>query len=710
MVICSVPTGSTVTEWLRDGTLLDIDNNERLLVIQIGGGQFYRLVIMNIQQSDSGHYQCRASSNQLSPMSGYVNVIFIQITALPQQQLVYQTDSTVLCSSVNDTLVNWFTGDGDPIVNNGTYSIEDDGLHITSVQLYHHRQYECEHTISGFFQSRTVTIDVTVVVPSMVLSAPSNMSIRQDSDFSISFNYLAIPLPNFTWYINDVIYQSADGSTTDGTHTMMFTSASEEGWYRCVVQNEFGRAEYSVFVDLLVPPTITSLNDQVVAMGTSLVLNCLSQGDVPLNYQWRFSGGTLDSDDRVSGLTSNTLTITEIIETDNGTYTCRVENDHGMDIANAVAIVIGTPDMLSDVSSSGITSTTALVTWTITTNTINRPVDHIIVQYHISNSSNVVMVNVSADMTGVILEGLIPNTLYTFNVAASNLAGNSPFSSDKGFLTPRGAPKIASETGSSSAYNSVQLSVTLQYDGGSPITAICLEFRVAGTTNILSEYTRMYPTTQVNATATSWEFTVTGLQYEENGYEVIVTPFNSIGQGVSFVSQPIILFTAPPGKPNKPLLQTSSVKQTSLVISCSSNDLGQPPLNMFIFEVIKPTQRNYSANLVSYSAGTLVSIIITNLTSGTNYTFACYAGSVVGVGEESDQTVFMTSAEIPTTTGSSSIEGNILGIIIGAACAITLILLSLSLILAYYSYRKRRKYNTKMSIDSPNNIPLYYMT
>ena len=99
---------------------------------------------------------------------------------------------------------------------------------------------------------------------------------------------------------------------------------------------------------------------------------------------------------------------------------------------------VGTPDMLSDASSSGITSTTALVTWTITTNTINRPVDHIIVQYHISNSSDVVMVNVSADMTGVTLEGLIPNTLYTFNVAASNLAGNSPFSSDKGFLTPRG--------------------------------------------------------------------------------------------------------------------------------------------------------------------------------------------------------------------------------------------------------------------------------
>jgi len=90
----------------------------------------------------------------------------------------------------------------------------------------------------------------------------------------------------------------------------------------------------------LVPPTITSLNDQMVAMGTNLVLNCLSQGDVPLNYQWSFSEGTLDNDGRVSGLTSNTLTITEITETDNGTYTCTVMNDHGTVSADALAIVI----------------------------------------------------------------------------------------------------------------------------------------------------------------------------------------------------------------------------------------------------------------------------------------------------------------------------------------------------------------------------------
>ena len=109
------------------------------------------------------------------------------------------------------------------------------------------------------------------------------------------------------------------------------------------------------------------------------------------------------------------------------TYTSRLYNN---------ILHIGTPEMLSDVSSSELTSTTVLISWSITTETVNRPVDHIIVQYHTSTSSDVV--NVSADMTSVTLEGLIPNTFYTYTVTASNFAGTSPASGDQGFITPIG--------------------------------------------------------------------------------------------------------------------------------------------------------------------------------------------------------------------------------------------------------------------------------
>ena len=74
-IICTIPADDTITAWLRDGTVLDINDNGRLSVLEIGGtGQFYRLVINNIQQSDSGHYQCRTSSSESLP-SGNVNVI-----------------------------------------------------------------------------------------------------------------------------------------------------------------------------------------------------------------------------------------------------------------------------------------------------------------------------------------------------------------------------------------------------------------------------------------------------------------------------------------------------------------------------------------------------------------------------------------------------------------------------------------------------------
>jgi len=96
-------------------------------------------------------------------------------------------------------------------------------------------------------------------------------------------------------------------------------------------------------------------------------------------------------------------------------------------------------------------------------------------------------------------------------------------------------------TGSSDAYNSVQLTITLQYDGGRPVTSITVEFRTTGTTNILTEYTTTYPIPQDNAT--SWDFSVTNLEYEESGYEVLATPLNSIGQGDGTTSQPITLFT-----------------------------------------------------------------------------------------------------------------------------------------------------------------------
>ena len=89
----------------------------------------------------------------------------IQITAPSPQQLFYHTNGTIECSSVNDTIPVWHTVVPEVHINdNATYTVEDGGLDITNVQLYHHQRYKCEHVLaSNAFLARSVIIDVEIL-------------------------------------------------------------------------------------------------------------------------------------------------------------------------------------------------------------------------------------------------------------------------------------------------------------------------------------------------------------------------------------------------------------------------------------------------------------------------------------------------------------------------------------------------------------------
>ena len=68
--------------------------------------------------------------------------------------------------------------------------------------------------------------------------------------------------------------------------------------------------------------------------------------------------------------------------------------------------------------------------------------------------------------------------------------------------------------------------------------------------------------------------------------------------------------------------------------------------NNYYINVTSILVRFYIAELPSYSAGANVSIVATNLSSDTEYVFTCYATSVVGDGEHSDQ-ITVRTGEFP---------------------------------------------------------------
>jgi len=91
--------------------------------------------------------------------------IGIQITAPSPQKLIYQKNGTIEYSSANNTIAMWYMLETRSYVrSNETYSIVQEGLSITNVQLYHEQLYRCEHLLqSDPFIIRSVIISVELL-------------------------------------------------------------------------------------------------------------------------------------------------------------------------------------------------------------------------------------------------------------------------------------------------------------------------------------------------------------------------------------------------------------------------------------------------------------------------------------------------------------------------------------------------------------------
>ena len=72
MVVCRAPAHARVTQWYKDGTLLNISGDSR--ITKTSTNRISRLNIVNIRSSDSGYYHCEASNGQNSSRV-YYNII-----------------------------------------------------------------------------------------------------------------------------------------------------------------------------------------------------------------------------------------------------------------------------------------------------------------------------------------------------------------------------------------------------------------------------------------------------------------------------------------------------------------------------------------------------------------------------------------------------------------------------------------------------------
>ena len=78
-----------------------------------------------------------------------------------------------------------------------------------------------------------------------------------------------------------------------------------------------------LFESCAVPPSVSIADIDPAVIGDDVTLNCTASGDPPLVYQWIMEGNTtvLNSDS-----TTGELILTNIMESDFGTYICEVSD------------------------------------------------------------------------------------------------------------------------------------------------------------------------------------------------------------------------------------------------------------------------------------------------------------------------------------------------------------------------------------------------
>lgn len=88
------------------------------------------------------------------------------------------------------------------------------------------------------------------------------------------------------------------------------------------------------------PPSITSLPvNEVAALGGAITFSVTATGSGLLIYQWRNGQGIVQDGSRISGSTTGSMTISNLIQSDAGTYTVAVSNVFGA-VTNTVATLV----------------------------------------------------------------------------------------------------------------------------------------------------------------------------------------------------------------------------------------------------------------------------------------------------------------------------------------------------------------------------------
>ena len=180
-----------------------------------------------------------------------------------------------------------------------------------------------------------------------ITSPPAAQAVNAGSNATFNVT-LTGTTPSLSWYQNQTnlvatqtlaFNPSSAAATTNASLTLSNVSSATAGNYTVSVTNFYG-ATLSSSATLTVIPSlsVTSPQSQTNYAGKNVILSVIASGAAPIGYQWQKGGVSLSNGGAISGVTTNTLSISPAATTNSGSYQVVVTNNSGS-VTSGVAVL-----------------------------------------------------------------------------------------------------------------------------------------------------------------------------------------------------------------------------------------------------------------------------------------------------------------------------------------------------------------------------------
>ncbi|XP_036387175.1 neurofascin homolog (chicken) a isoform X4 [Megalops cyprinoides] len=429
------------------------------------------LRVVGVSEEDSGEYICMANNK----IGSIRHSISVQVKAAPYW--LDRPSNLVLAPDENGRLVcrangnpkpsiQWLVN-GEPIETappNPSRKEMGDTLIFRSVQIGSSSVYQCNASNEHGYLLANAFVSILDMAPRMLGPKNQLLKVIENKRTFLDCPFFGSPLPELRWFKN------GQGSGLDGGHYRVYINGTleikrvrpeDQGTYTCVASNIMGKVENQVRLEVKEPTRIDRAPAHLtVTRGSLARFDCRVKSDptLPITVTWLKDDKPVNLGWRLKK-DKDSLSIPNVHEGDEGTYTCTVKTELDEDSASARLTVLedeslspsnrsamhaDRPDPPMDLELSDLAERSLRLTW-IPGDDNHSPIRQFLIQYEENHWDPGKWQNLTScpgNLNTIILE-LSPFINYQFRVIAINDIGPSEPSLPSPRYRTSGAPPDA---------------------------------------------------------------------------------------------------------------------------------------------------------------------------------------------------------------------------------------------------------------------------